>query len=347
MKIDILDNLYQIEINSIDKLLFDTKVVVITNETIEKLHLDNLMQKIDAPYLDSVIIKDGEEHKHLATVEHILDKLFEKKLDRKSILIGFGGGVITDITGFVASIYQRGIEFHLIPTTLLSQVDASVGGKTGVNNRFGKNLIGAFHQPIGVSIDTSFLDTLPNREFVSGVSEIIKMAIIFDEEFFVWLENNRLDNKANITYAIEKSVKIKASVVSDDEKEHGVRAKLNYGHTFCHVIEKETNYTKYLHGEAVGIGMVMANSLAVNLGIFDKASSDRVFNLIDSYDIATTYHIENIDDFYEAFFLDKKSENSVLKFILPSKLGEGIIKNNIAKSDIMTLLDSYSKTSNI
>ena len=249
----------------------------------------------------------------MQTIESILEHCFEHKLNRSSCLIAFGGGVIGDMTGFCASIYQRGIDFIQIPTTLLSQVDASVGGKTGINNKFGKNLIGAFHQPRSVYINSSFLDTLPKREFGAGVAEVIKMAVCFNTDFFEWLENNDLRDKKNIDIAIQKSVETKAWVVSQDEKEKGLRAALNYGHTFGHVVENETKYEKYLHGEAVGIGMVMANNVSVKLGIMSEDEASRVKILLEKYDIPTGYEVKDVEDFYEHFFLDKKALDDKIK----------------------------------
>ena len=211
-----------------------------------------------------------------------MEECFELRLDRKSVLIALGGGVIGDMTGFAASIYQRGIDFIQVPTTLLSAVDASVGGKTGINNRYGKNLIGSFWQPRAVYCETAFLKTLPKREFNTGVAEIIKMAVTFDKDFFEWLEKNSLHVDENLQYAIKECVRIKADVVSRDEREEGIRAVLNYGHTFGHVIEKETNYTTYLHGEAVSIGMIMANTLAFELGYLSKDEQKRVKDLLQN-----------------------------------------------------------------
>ncbi|HHD80854.1 MAG TPA: 3-dehydroquinate synthase, partial [Campylobacterales bacterium] len=265
---------YNVTIDKLPKLSLDTKVAVITNPTVSGLHLDKLLSQIEATELHIVTIPDGEEYKTLDTVVDILDELFTHKLDRKSLLIAFGGGVIGDMTGFTASMYQRGIEFIQIPTTLLSQVDASVGGKTGVNNRFGKNLIGAFYQPKAVYIDTDFLDTLPKREFSAGMAELIKMSVMFDAEFFKFLETNDLCTKDSLSKAIARSVELKAWVVNQDEKEAGIRAVLNYGHTFGHVIENETEYKTYLHGEAVAIGMVMANVLANILGLITQDDMD-------------------------------------------------------------------------
>jgi len=332
---------YDITIDKLKKISFDTKVVVVTNPTVSGFHLEYLKDKISAKEFSIVTIPDGEQYKTMETIESILEHCFESRLDRKSILIAFGGGVIGDMTGFAASIYQRGIDFVQIPTTLLSQVDASVGGKTGINNKFGKNLIGAFHQPIAVYIDPFFLTTLPKREFGAGVAEIVKMAVTFNKEFFQWLEENDLTTEENIKTAIAKSVETKAWVVSQDEKEKGLRAALNYGHTFGHVIENETNYNTYLHGEAVGIGMVMANALAVKLGNMTQDEANRVKVLLEKYDIPTQYKIEDVEDFYEHFFLDKKSLDNKIKFILPKGIGDCEITDKIEKSDVIEVLKGF------
>ncbi|TLP35530.1 3-dehydroquinate synthase [Arcobacter arenosus] len=333
---------YDITIDTLKNMTFDRKVVVVTNPTISALHLDYLTSKIDAKELSVVTIPDGEEYKRMNTIETILEHCFEHKLNRSSLLIAFGGGVIGDMTGFAASIYQRGIDFIQIPTTLLSQVDASVGGKTGINNKYGKNLIGAFYQPIAVNIDPHFLTTLPKREFGAGIAEIVKMAVTFNSDFFKWLEENDLNDEENIKVAIAKSVETKAWVVSQDEKERGLRAALNYGHTFGHVIENETNYDTYLHGEAVGIGMTMANALAVKIGYMTQEDSNRVTALLEKYDIPTTYNIKDVEDFYEHFFLDKKSLDNKIKFIVPKGIGDCEITANISKEDVIEVLKGFN-----
>ncbi len=333
---------YDVIIDKLNLINFDKKAVLVTNCTINSLHLDYIKKYLKIKDLSILTLLDGEEYKSMQTIETILNHCFEHKLNRSSLLIAFGGGVIGDMTGFAASIYQRGIDFIQIPTTLLAQVDASVGGKTGVNNKYGKNLIGAFHQPLAVYIDTFFLSTLPKREFSSGVSEIIKMAVTFDKDFFIWLENNTLDNEENIKYAISKSVQIKASVVNADEKEKGIRAVLNYGHTFAHVIENETNYKTYLHGEAVGIGMLIANEVSIKIGLMNKQEALRVKKLLVSYKIPTSYLIKDSEDFYEHFFLDKKSLDNNIKFILAKGLGNYTISNKIKKEDIISVLKDFS-----
>ncbi|RBQ29993.1 3-dehydroquinate synthase [Aliarcobacter vitoriensis] len=335
------ENSYKIYIEKLEELNFDRKVVVVTNPTVSSYHLEYLKSKIKAREFTICTIPDGEEYKNMQTLEMILSSCFEARLDRKSLLIAFGGGVIGDMTGFAASIYQRGIDFIQIPTTLLSQVDASVGGKTGINNKYGKNLIGTFHQPKAVYIDSSMLKTLPKREFGAGVAEIVKMAVTFNKDFFIWLENNDLNKENNIDIAIQKSVETKAWVVSQDEKEQGLRAALNYGHTFGHVIENETNYKMYLHGEAVGIGMCMANALAVKLNLMSSEDARRVEDLLKKYDIPTTYKIKDVEDFYEHFFLDKKSSNNKIKFIVPVGIGDCKITDDISKNDVIEVLEGF------
>ena len=341
VNITLPDTSYDITIDTLQTLTIDKKVVVVTNPTISKLHLEYLLSHLDIKDLSVVTIPDGEQYKHMQTIENILEHCFEHKLNRSSMLIAFGGGVIGDMTGFAASIYQRGIEFIQIPTTLLSQVDASVGGKTGVNNKFGKNLIGAFHQPQAVLIDPYFLSTLPSREFSAGIAEIVKMAVCFNKDFFEWLESNDLNQEENIKIAIQKSVETKAWVVSQDEKEKGLRAALNYGHTFGHVIENETNYNTYLHGEAVGIGMCMANEVSVKLGLMTQEQSTRIKTLLEKYDIPTSYLIKDVEDFYEHFFLDKKSLDKKIKFILAVGLGDCKITDEVAKSDVIDVLRDF------
>ncbi len=330
---------YSIQIDKLPKLEFDCKIAIVSNTTVAPLHLDDVLSRISAPQIETIILEDGEEHKNMATVEQILERLFVAKFDRASTLIALGGGVIGDMTGFAASIYQRGISFIQIPTTLLSQVDASVGGKTGVNTKYGKNLIGAFYQPKAVYIDTAFLSTLPDREFAAGVAEVVKMAVMFDSDFFDYLNKNNLQDSDVLKEMIAKSVALKADIVNQDEKEQGVRAVLNYGHTFAHVIEKETNYTKYLHGEAVSIGMVMANQLACKLGLLSHDDAQTIKDLLISSTLPVDYAILDIDSFYNDFFLDKKSRNGKLKFILPNgKIGSHVILSDIDENTIKEAL---------
>jgi len=339
----VVDNSYNITIDTLPKLHFDSKLAIVTNNTVSGLHLEYLLTRISAKELHIITLKDGEEYKNQESIDAILESMFENRFNRKSMLIAFGGGVIGDMTGYAASIYQRGIDFIQIPTTLLSQVDASVGGKTGMNNRYGKNLIGAFHQPKAVYIDSYFLTTLPKREFSAGVAEIVKMAVTFNKDFFEFLEGADLTKKEVLQEAIKQAVQTKADVVAQDEKEHGIRAALNYGHTFGHVIENETGYKKFLHGEAVAIGMVMANELALKMNLMNENEVLRVKELLQKYDLPTSYHIENSSSFYDNFFLDKKSSDSAITFILPIGIGDVSITDSVDKGTIMCVLNKFGE----
>lgn len=335
------DDSYRIFIDALPELHFDTRVAVVTNPTVSEFHLDYLLEKITAKELVVITIPDGEQYKTWKSIETILNELFENRFNRQSQLIAFGGGVIGDMTGFASSIYQRGIDFIQIPTTLLAQVDASVGGKTGINNRYGKNLIGAFHQPRSVYIDPAFLRTLPVREFGAGVAEIVKMAVTFNKEFFEWLESADLAESAQLKIAIVQAVETKAAVVAADEKEKGIRAALNYGHTFGHVIENETGYTRYLHGEAVSIGMVMANELAVSLGMMNQSEAERIRILLEKYGLPVTYAISDVDRFYETFYLDKKSSDTAVTFIIPKQIGGVEITDSIEENVVKEILMKF------
>ncbi|MDF1883350.1 3-dehydroquinate synthase [Sulfurimonas sp. SAG-AH-194-C21] len=337
----VVDNSYDITIDTLKPIHFDTKVAIVTNPKVAGLHLSYLLSKVTAKELYIITVPDGEEYKNQDSINTILESLFNHKFNRKSMLIAFGGGVIGDMTGFAASIYQRGISFTQIPTTLLSQVDASVGGKTGMNNSYGKNLIGAFHQPKAVLIDPYFLTTLPAREFGAGVAEVVKMAVTFNKDFFAFLETADLNNPDVLQDAIKQAVQTKASVVAQDEKEQGIRAALNYGHTFGHVIENETKYKKYLHGEAVAIGMVMANDTAVKMGLMSEGEALRVKNLLEKYSLPTSYRVLDTNSFYETFFLDKKSSDASITFILPVGIGGVKITDACEKSLVVSVLDTF------
>ncbi len=336
-----VDHSYEIVIDALPQLTFDRKVAIVTNPKVAGLHLKYLLDNLRADELYIITVPDGEMYKNQVSIDAIVERLFDHRFNRNSLLIAFGGGVIGDMTGFAASIYQRGIDFIQIPTTLLSQVDASVGGKTGINNRYGKNLIGAFHQPQAVYIDPYFLKTLPQREFSAGVAEIVKMAVTFNNEFFEFLEQADLSEEQILTRVLAQAVQTKAWVVSQDEKERGLRAALNYGHTFGHVIEKETHYKTYLHGEAVGIGMVMANRLALELGWMNDSQVHRITRLLEKHKIPTTYVITDVDAFYETFYLDKKSSDTTIKFILPRGIGNVEITDAIDEATVKGVLEGF------
>ena len=341
----VIDDSYPIHIGSLPEINFEGKVAILTNPKVAGLHLQTLLARLTAKEVYIITIPDGEQYKTLETIESILDRMFDHRLNRKSLLIAFGGGVIGDMGGFSASLYNRGIDFIQIPTTLLSQVDASVGGKTGVNNRFGKNLIGAFHQPRAVYIDPNFLFTLPSREFGAGVAEIVKMAVTFNATFFEWLEDNDLRVGDNLQHAIKMAVETKARVVEEDEKEQGLRAALNYGHTFGHVIENETHYETYLHGESVAIGMVMANDLACEMNFMSREEVERVKRLLARYDLPLTYAISDVEKFYQTFFLDKKSADSAITFILPRGIGGVEITDAVDAATVKKILSTFQGVS--
>jgi len=328
---------YNVYIEQLHNLDIKGKVAIITNPTVSGLHLGYLLEHLKADEIHIVTLPDGEEYKNMDSLMYGMDRLFDAKLDRNSTLIALGGGVIGDMTGFMASIFLRGIKFIQIPTTLLAMVDSSVGGKTGINNKYGKNLIGSFYQPEAVYIDTHFLSTLPKREFSAGMAEVIKMAVMFDAVFF----ENLKDNKENIENIIRNSIEIKSDVVNQDEKEKGIRSVLNYGHTFGHVIENLTNYSVYLHGEAVAIGMVMANRLAVKLGLLNEYEEKEIKECLKNYDLPTTFKVKNEEEFYEHFFADKKTMNNSIKFILPKGIGNYKIVKDIDKEIILEVLREF------
>ena len=333
---------YSITIDALPALSYDRPIAIVTNSTVWALHESYVLKRIRAPKIETIVVPDGEQYKTIETVLEILDRLFTERFDRQSLLIAVGGGVIGDMTGFAASLYQRGIGFVQIPTTLLSQVDASVGGKTGVNNQWGKNLIGAFYQPEAVYIDPHFLSTLPAREFSAGVAEVIKMAVMFDADLFRYLQGCDLRTDVAIQEMIRRSVTLKARVVNLDEKEAGIRAVLNYGHTFGHVIESETGYTTWLHGEAVAMGMVMANALAVELDLLSSAEAEEIEALLKRNGLPTRYTVRDTEAFYNHFFLDKKSRAGAIRFVLPSgEIGTHTFRDAVDETHVKHVLAQF------
>ena len=328
---------YDIHIGKLPQIEINTKTAIITNPKVSGLHINYLTNHLKTKELHIITLPDGEEYKNFDSVNYALDRLFDAKFDRNSTLIAFGGGVIGDMTGFIASIFLRGVKFIQIPTTLLSMVDSSVGGKTGINNKYGKNLIGTFYQPEAVYIDTYFLKTLEKREFAAGMAEIIKMAVMFDKKFFEDIKNEKL----TLEEMIKRAVELKAEVVNQDEKEKGIRSVLNYGHTFGHVIENLTNYKTYLHGEAVAIGMVMANELSKKLGYLSEKEAEEIKKLLKKHNLPTTFKIKDIDEFYNHFFLDKKTLNNEIKFIIPEKIGKYKIVKNIDEKIVKEVLKEF------
>jgi 3-dehydroquinate synthase len=331
---------------ALDKFEFSGKIALISNPTVYGLYGKTISEALRASGYDltEVLIPDGEEYKSLPYAEKIYEALLKARLDRKSALIALGGGVIGDISGFAAATYMRGIDFIQVPTTLLAQVDSSVGGKTGVNHPLGKNMIGAFWQPRLVWIDIESLRTLPRREYLSGLGEVIKYGVIWDEEFFAYLEANRerilkLD-AATLTHVIGRSCEIKAEVVSKDERESGLRAILNYGHTIGHAIETVSGYTKYLHGEAVAIGMHLEAKLALRLGLIDQKAVSRIKSLIDSFGLPPDMPGGiGINALIETMQIDKKTVAGKLHFVLPEKVGSVRMHSGISVEDIKKCAD--------
>lgn len=309
------------------------RAVVVTNTTVAPLYLASLEKSLSASGIEvlPVILPDGEEFKTWEYLMRIFDAMLAAKCERKTTLIALGGGVVGDMTGFAAASYMRGVPFIQIPTTLLSQVDSSVGGKTGINHPLGKNMIGAFYQPQAVLADTSTLQTLPARELSAGLAEIIKYGAVIDLAFFEWIESNILALRAQqapaLAYAIARSCEIKAEVVRQDEREGGLRAILNFGHTFGHAIEAGMGYGQWLHGEAVGCGMVMAADLSCRLGLIDSAANARVKNLVQAAGLPVTAPDLGAARWLELMQSDKKNEDGKIKFILMKPLGQPCISN--------------------
>lgn len=304
------------------KAKFSKKGLIISDSNVAPLYADYIKQLIEAAgvSVDVAVVPAGESSKALLSTEALFTKCIEFGLDRKSPIFALGGGVVGDLTGFIAASYMRGVPFIQIPTSLLAQVDSSVGGKVAVNHPLGKNLIGAFYQPKAVFMDLNMLETLPRREIYTGLGEIIKYGIIYDSEFFEFLEDNteevlKLDNDV-AAKMIARSCEIKAEVVSQDEKEAGLRAILNFGHTMGHAIEKNTNYTKYNHGEAVAIGMVCAARISVAMNMITTATADRIERLIRHMHLPTRAEDCDIETLYEAIFHDKKTVNGQVKWVL-------------------------------
>jgi len=304
------------------------KVVVISNVTVAPLYADQVLALLEQQNCETALLTlpDGEQYKSLDTFNQIMDFFLEGSYARDVVVVALGGGVIGDLVGFASACYQRGVDFVQIPTTLLSQVDSSVGGKTAVNHPLGKNMIGAFYQPQAVIIDTNCLKTLPEREFAAGIAEVIKYGIIYDADFFVWLEENlerlyALDEQA-LSYAIARCCQIKAEVVAQDEKESGIRALLNLGHTFGHAIEAELGYGQWLHGEAVSAGTVMAAKTALMQGLIEQADFERIVNLLKRSKLPVrTPDSMTFDDFMTHMMRDKKVLAGQLRLVLPTSIG--------------------------
>ncbi len=324
------------------------QVLVVTNGTIAPLYLDTVLQQLSAYSVETVILPDGEQYKTLEYVTQIFDKLLANKFSRNATLVALGGGVIGDMGGFAAACYQRGIAFIQIPTTLLAQVDSSVGGKTGVNHPLGKNMIGAFYQPQCVIADANVLDTLDDRQLAAGLAEVIKYGLIRDAEFFTWLEENMTAllarDKTALAYAIERSCMNKAQVVAEDETETGVRATLNLGHTFGHAIETGMGYGSYLHGEAVAIGTCQAADLSRRKGWLNDADVDRIIALFKLAKLPTVPpKTIDADRFLELMAVDKKNIDGQIRLILLEKIGKATLPIYVDQASLVMTLKTYGR----
>ncbi|MBJ3815015.1 3-dehydroquinate synthase [Shimwellia pseudoproteus] len=321
------------------------QVMLVTNETLAPLYLEQVRHTLEQAgvNVDHVILPDGEQYKSLPVMDTVFTALLEKPHGRDTTLVALGGGVIGDLTGFAAASYQRGVRFIQVPTTLLSQVDSSVGGKTAVNHPLGKNMIGAFWQPASVVIDLNCLKTLPRRELSSGLAEVIKYGIILDAPFLCWLEDNldallALDEKA-MAYCIRRCCELKADVVAADERETGMRALLNLGHTFGHAIEAEMGYGNWLHGEAVAAGMVMAARVAQRLGQFSESDVQRIITLLTRAGLPVNGPEGMAPEAYLPHMMrDKKVIAGALRLVLPLAIGKSEVRAGVARDVVLNAI---------
>src|SRR5580692_4674478 len=353
LQVEVGHSSYPITIGSgllTDRHLLESQIpgrdlLIVTNTTVAKLYLAKLTGSFAQRRIADCILPDGEQHKTLQTAGWVFDALIANRMNRDATVLALGGGVVGDIAGFAAACYQRGIGYVQIPTTLLAQVDSSVGGKTGVNHSGGKNLIGAFYQPQAVIADTAVLSSLPDRELKSGLAEVIKHGCVWDPLLFNWLERKipqllARDAEA-LTYAISRSCEIKATVVARDEREHDLRAILNFGHTFGHAIEAATGYEKYLHGEAVGLGMLIAADLSQRLGLIDASIKGRVHDILARTGLPTQAPRIGAAKAFELMQMDKKVLAGALRLVLLEKLGRAIITDQYSKAALDATLKEY------
>ncbi len=357
LKVDLAERSYPIYIGS--KLLDNPelyaphiqgrRVAIVTNEIIAPLYLARVKAALAEYQVTEIILPDGESYKNWQTLQLIFDALLQEQHDRKTTIIALGGGVIGDMAGFAAACYQRGVNFIQVPTTLLSQVDSSVGGKTGINHPLGKNMVGAFYQPQAVIIDTQTLSTLPERELAAGLAEVIKYGFIYDPQFLTWLEENihfmlQLDEQA-LSYAIKRSCAIKAEVVAQDERESGIRAILNLGHTFGHAIETEQGYGNWLHGEAVGAGMVMALYMSKQLGWITAQELQRGVTLLQTAKLPVIPPPSmRAQDYLTHMAVDKKALDGQIRLVLLQGLGRAVITADYSQDLLEQVLNTDYKT---
>lgn len=323
------------------------RVAIVTNTTVAPLYAQRLTQTLEAAgkTVQTIVLPDGEQHKHWETLNQIFDALLLAKADRKTTLVALGGGVVGDMTGFAAATFMRGVPFIQVPTTLLAQVDSSVGGKTGINHPHGKNMIGAFYQPHAVIADVGTLATLPVREVSAGLAEVIKTAAVADGAFFDWVEAAlpalMAGDAEALAEAVRRSCEVKARVVAADERESGLRAILNLGHTFGHAIEAGLGYGTWLHGEAVGCGMVMAADLSSRIGLLADAEADRLSAAVAAAALPVRGPNLGADRYIELMQVDKKAEAGTIKFVLLKSLGEAVI-SSVPDHDLRATLAATS-----
>ena len=322
------------------------QVAIVSNETITPIYMQALENSLKDYDLIKIVLPDGETYKNLDTLNLIFDELLQSRHSRKTTLIALGGGVIGDMTGFAAACYQRGVDFIQVPTTLLSQVDSSVGGKTGVNHPLGKNMIGAFYQPNAVIIDTQTLSTLPEREFSAGMAEVIKYGLICDKPFYRWLNDNieslMVRDGDALSYAVHRSpCADKAKVVGQDEKESGIRAILNLGHTFAHAIETHMGYGNWLHGEAVSVGIVMAANFSRQLGHISSGEVESIIGLLKKAGLPVNPPKEmNVDDFLKHMAVDKKAIDGRIRLVLLESVGKAIVDDSFVFDALLSFLNN-------
>ena len=324
------------------------QVLIVTNTTVAPLYLDRVKQALGAYQVDEVILPDGESYKNLETLNLIFDALLEKRHNRTTTLIALGGGVIGDMTGFAAASYQRGVDFIQVPTTLLSQVDSSVGGKTAVNHALGKNMIGAFYQPKCVIADITSLNTLPERELSAGIAEVVKYGLICNAPFYQWLDDNIEQlfglNTEALVHAVETSCQDKARVVAQDEREGGIRAILNLGHTFGHAIETHQGYGNWLHGEAVATGMLMALDLSWRIGNLEQQDVDKLRLMLERVNLPVVPPREmGVQTFIELMQVDKKVLDGQLRLVLLSSIGQAVVTSQFATAKLEHTLAAGSR----
>ncbi len=359
VKIELSDNSYKIDIGyqflcleTFSELTENKEVLLVYDKNISEPVLsetESILKPLSNEFL-TIGLDASEENKSQDSIEAIHNLLLDKGFSRQCVLVGLGGGIICDLCGFAAATYQRGVDFILLPTTLLAQVDASVGGKTAINHAKGKNMIGAFHQPVKVLIDTNFLSTLPEREIKSGMVEMIKHGIIEDQDYFDWLEEN-LDKITKLEEpimceAIKRSVEIKSNIVSQDEKESGVRAILNFGHTFGHGIELIGKYKEYNHGEAVALGILSAAKLSQMTEGLSSECVERIYSVFSKAGIRTTTLTEiDAEDLYSAMQSDKKKQGKDLNFIVLEKIGKAKKVNGLSKEKVLKAIKTSLFTS--